>query len=128
MKRVAVRDTKPERLLREACRRAGLLGYRVDHPLPLDGVRRKSDMTFARARVCVFVDGCYWHGCAEHFKPSGRNVDWWRAKIARTRARDAHTDELLRAAGWESFRVWEHEDMGEAAERLAELVRDRRLG
>lgn len=125
MRAVKVRDTGPELALRRALWAMGLR-YRVDAPLPLAGVRRRSDLTFGPARVIVFVDGCYWHGCPEHFRPSGPNKDWWRDKITRTQARDADTSERLRAAGWLAVRVWEHDDMGDAARLIAGLVRDRR--
>lgn len=128
MRAVKVKDTKPEMALRRGLRARGLTGYRVDAPLPLEGLRRRADITFVGLRVAVFVDGCWWHGCTEpgHFKPSGRNEAWWRAKIDRTRARDADTNERLRAAGWTAVRVWEHEDAEEAAERVASLVLERR--
>lgn len=126
MQRVKTRDTGPELALRRLLWAAGLR-YRVDHPLPLEGVRRRSDLTFGPARVVVFVDGCYWHGCPEHFAPSGANEAWWRAKIARTQARDQDTDKRLRAAGWLVLRVWEHDDMGGAARRIEEAVRERAL-
>jgi len=125
MRRVKVRDTKPEVELRFHLRRLGLTGYRLDRPLGLDGLRRKADVTFVGARVAVFVDGCYWHGCPEHFRPSGANEAWWRAKIERTRARDLDTTERLTAAGWSVVRVWEHDRPDEAAARVAEVVRAR---
>jgi DNA mismatch endonuclease (patch repair protein) len=124
MKRVKVRDTKPEVELRQHLRLLGMTGYRVDRPLPAElGVRRKADVTFVGARVAVFVDGCYWHGCPEHFRPSGKNEAWWRAKIERTRARDAETSRLLQSIGWLVVRVWEHERPQDAAEDVAAIVR-----
>lgn len=125
MRAVRVRDTLPEVMLRRALRGLGLTGYRVDRPLALPGVRRKADVTFCGARVAVFVDGCYWHGCPEHFRPSGANRDWWVAKIERTRRRDADTTARLADAGWTVIRVWEHEDPEEAAARVARAVRPR---
>lgn len=122
MQRVRVKDTKPELELRAELRALGVRGYRVDAPLPLDGVRRRSDLTFGPARVVVFVDGCYWHGCPSHFRPSGRNEAWWREKIERTRARDLDTDLRLIEEGWVVVRVWEHERPSEAALRVKETV------
>lgn len=83
-------------------------------------------MVFRRARVAVFVDGCFWHGCDAHGKARPvANGEYWRAKIAANRDRDRDTDERLAAAGWASVRVWEHEDMEVAAGRLEALVRSR---
>ena len=60
------RDTKPELALRSVLHRRGLR-YRVcSRPLP--GLRLTADVVFAKARVAVFVDGCYWHGCPEHYR------------------------------------------------------------
>lgn len=72
--------------------------------------RRRADIVFSRARVAVFIDGCYWHGCPIHCRPSGRNLDWWRDKIKANRQRDAETDYLLNAVGWTVVRVWAHDD------------------
>ena len=82
---------------------------------------------FAPARVAVFVDGCFWHGCPEHATWPKKNALWWREKIEGNRIRDADTDARLAAAGWLSVRVWAHEKPAEAAERVAGVVRDRRV-
>jgi DNA mismatch endonuclease (patch repair protein) len=124
MSRQAVKDTMPERLIREELRRLGL-GYRL-HRRPLKELRRSADIVFPSARVAVFVDGCFWHGCPDHKGMPARNAAWWAEKIARNRARDADTDRRLDAAGWVSVRVWEHEEPVIAAARINTLVRDRR--
>src|SRR5262245_36128658 len=59
------RDTGPEIALRSLLHRAGLR-FRVDLPLPFDR-RRRADIVFTRVGLYVFVDGCFWHGCPEHF-------------------------------------------------------------
>ncbi|MEV4271061.1 very short patch repair endonuclease [Micromonospora aurantiaca (nom. illeg.)] len=114
------RDTRPELALRSAVHALGLR-YRVDRP-PLAGLRRRADLVFSGARVAVFVDGCFWHGCAEHYRPSTRNVEFWSGKVADNRKRDEETDSLLTAAGWTVIRVWEHEDPQGAARRIATAV------
>lgn len=117
------KDTKPEIQLRSLLHRAGLR-YRVSvRPLPF--LRRTADVVFPRARVAVFLDGCFWHGCPEHHRPAKKNSEFWINKIEGNRARDADTDRLLREAGWESIRIWEHEDPVIAAERVSRLVRER---
>jgi DNA mismatch endonuclease (patch repair protein) len=114
------RDTKPELALRSRIHRTGLR-YKVGiRPLP--GIRRTADMVFTRARVAVFMDGCYWHGCPDHYRPARRNEKFWREKIDGNRARDAETDRLLRDAGWTVVRVWEHEELEAAAERVRTAV------
>jgi len=119
------RDTGPELALRSALHALGLR-YRVNTaPLP-DLRRRRADVVFPTERVAVFVDGCFWHGCPEHGTSPRSNRDYWSDKIASNRARDRDTDRRLDEAGWQSVRVWEHEEVHVASERVAEVVRRRR--
>ena len=123
MQNTPTRDTPAELALRSALHAAGLR-YRVD-TAPIVGVRRRADLVFRRARVAVFVDGCFWHACPEHGGVPKVNAAWWSAKLSRTRERDADTDRLLNEHGWLSVRVWEHEPVGAAAERVKATVRSR---
>lgn len=118
------RDTKPELQLRSLLHRRGLR-FRVDRRV-LKGVRRRADIVFGPARVVVFVDGCFWHGCPEHGTWPKANAKFWREKIEANRARDADTDKRLREEEWEVIRVWEHEDPEGAADRVESRVRQRR--
>jgi DNA mismatch endonuclease, patch repair protein len=114
------RDTKGELELRSLLHRRGLR-FRVHALLP--GLRRRSDIVFTRARVVVFVDGCFWHGCPEHGTWPKENADWWREKIEANQRRDRDTDARLTAAGWTVIRVWEHEDPTQAADQIVEIAR-----
>ncbi len=118
------RDTRPELELRRALHAAGLR-YRVERPV-IPGMRRRADIAFGPAKVAVFVDGCFWHVCPQHATAPKANADWWRQKLERNRERDRDTDQVLLDQGWFPVRVWEHEDMAEAAVGIAEIVRDRR--
>lgn len=102
------RDTAPELLVRRAVHAMGLR-YRVA-VRPERDLRRTADLVFTRARIAVFIDGCYWHGCPEHYIEPKRNVDYWRPKIARNRERDEETTAALTARGWRVLRFWSHED------------------
>ncbi len=126
MSRQRSRDTEVELALRRVLHASGLR-YRV-HRRPVKGVRREADIVFGPARVAVFVDGCFWHGCPEHATWPRNNAEFWRRKIEGNRARDLDTDTRLAEAGWASVRVWEHEDPAEAAARIAALVASRRRG
>src|SRR4051812_32527509 len=117
------RDTAPELAVRRLLHAAGLR-YRVDRP-PLPGLRRRADIVFGPARVAVYVDGCFWHGCPEHGTRPAANRGWWQAKLDGNRARDADTDNRLAASGWEAVRVWEHEDPQAAAARIQALLATR---
>jgi DNA mismatch endonuclease (patch repair protein) len=117
------RDTKPELALRRAAHALGLR-YRVSlRPLP--AVRRTADLVFTRAKVAVFMDGCFWHGCPEHHTKAATNTEYWAEKVRRNRERDADTDRLLAKAGWLAIRFWEHDDPAESAMQIAEKVRAR---
>ena len=113
MRNTKRRDTKPEIELRSELSRMGLR-FRIDYAI--NGSRRKSDIVFLRDRVVIYVDGCFWHGCAEHGTIPKQNREWWVDKLATNRRRDADTDAALTADGWRVLRVWEHEDPVAAAE------------
>lgn len=115
------RDTKPELALRSAVHALGMR-YRVG-VRPVPEVRRTADLVFTRAKVAVFLDGCFWHGCPEHYRPAKRNSGFWQGKIEGNVARDADTDSRLRDAGWTVVRIWEHEDVSVAARRIQNIVR-----
>jgi DNA mismatch endonuclease (patch repair protein) len=118
------RDTGVEVQLRQALHARGLR-YRK-HMRPVAGLRCEPDIVFQRERLAVFVDGCWWHGCPEHWAPPRSNRDWWTQKMELNTARDRRTDGALAAAGWTVIRVWEHEDTGSASDRIAVLIRERR--
>lgn len=123
MSRLSRRDTAPELALRREMHHRGLR-YRLQVPVPT-APRRTIDIAFTRARVAVFVDGCFWHGCPEHGVRPETNKDWWRWKIERNQARDRDTTERLQALGWAVIRVWEHVAPDQAALVVAAEVRAR---
>ncbi len=83
-------------------------------------------MVFRPAKVAVFIDGCYWHGCPEHYVPPKTNPGYWSDKVARNMARDRDTDQRLAAEGWMVLRFWEHEPSESCAGRIAAEVAKRR--
>jgi DNA mismatch endonuclease (patch repair protein) len=115
------KNTAPEMKLRSMLHRRGLR-YRVD-VAPTPETRRRADVVFPKERVAVFVDGCFWHGCPEHYRPSTKNNAFWEEKLATNRSRDTQTNEILAAAGWTVIRVWEHEDVSGAADIIESAVR-----
>ena len=120
-------NTTPERSMRAALHRQGVR-YRLGQVIETDGRRIRPDLVFKGARVAVFVDGCFWHGCPDHCRKPGSNVEYWHGKIDRNRARDLRNEEALTAAGWIVVRVWEHEPAAEAAAGLVVLLQERRRG
>lgn len=116
-------DTRPERRLRAELHRLGMR-FRL-HRCVIPKVRRQVDIAFSTARVAVFVDGCFWHGCPEHGTRAKANAAFWQEKIEGNRRRDLDTDTRLRALGWEVIRIWEHEPPAVAARRVAVEVHRR---
>ncbi|TFV81478.1 very short patch repair endonuclease [Microbacterium sp. dk485] len=115
------RDTSTELALRRQFHSRGLR-YRVDFA-PIPGLRRRADIVFTRARIAVFIDGCFWHGCPIHASAPKRNADYWGPKLAANIDRDRDTDRRLETAGWRVMRFWEHEAPGAAADRIDAAVR-----
>ena len=101
------RDTGPELAVRRILHSQGLR-YRVNTP-PVKGVRRSADIVFTKAKLAVFIDGCFWHGCPQHYQRPGINQTYWDAKVQANSARDRNTDEVLGSHGWTVLRVWEHD-------------------
>ncbi|MDP1711544.1 MAG: very short patch repair endonuclease [Candidatus Nanopelagicaceae bacterium] len=117
------RDTKPELIVRRLLHAAGLR-YRV-HARPIKDWNRKADIVFPRAKIAVFVNGCFWHGCPEHYKAPKTNIDFWEQKIGRNVQRDSETFKRLKSEGWSVMVVWEHEDLTKNAKKLAIRIRKR---
>ncbi|GHH72198.1 hypothetical protein GCM10018781_34650 [Kitasatospora indigofera] len=124
MQAIRSRDTKPEIRIRQLVHARGLR-YRVA-ARPLADLRRTADLVFRPAKVAVFVDGCYWHGCPEHYVSPKTNQGYWSEKVTRNVARDRDTDTRLEAEGWAVLRFWEHESPDGCALQIASLVERRR--
>lgn len=106
-------DTKPELALRSALHARGRR-FRKDFRIVLATVKPRPDIVFTRARVAVFVDGCFWHCCPLHGNSPEQNSTYWQPKLARNVQRDREYDDALASAGWTVVRVWEHVGVGDA--------------
>ena len=95
------RDT--ELVLAKIFRAHGFTGWRRRQP-----VFGKPDFIFRAAKVAVFVDGCFWHGCPLHCRLPQGNRAFWRKKLGRNHARDRLVSRTLRQRGWRVLRIWEH--------------------
>ncbi|MEQ8406419.1 MAG: very short patch repair endonuclease [Oceanicaulis sp.] len=121
MARVKGKDTKPELKVR---RLAHALGYRFRlHRKDLPGT---PDLAFPGRRKVIFVHGCFWHGhaCARGARKPKTRADYWAAKIARNRARDAAAQAALSELGWDALVLWECElkDVDALAGRLRRFL------
>lgn len=97
------------------------LRYRVN----VANLAGRPDIALTRARIAIFVDGCFWRGCPQHAVPPKANAEWWRAKLEANVARDLRNDTTLRESGWLVVRVWEHEDPVAASNMVEVLWRTR---
>ena len=104
MSRIGGKNTRPEVVLRSALWRAGhryRLHARTQHGRP--------DVVFPRQRVAVFIDGCFWHGCPDHYVRPGARAEFWGGKLAANTTRDRAQTLALERDGWRLCRPWEHE-------------------
>ena len=107
MQRIPGKNTFPEITLRKKLFKAGFR-YRVNYK-PIDTYKIKGDIVFPKKKICIFVDGCFWHGCPIHFKIPKSNSDWWSEKINDNVLRDKKQTKKLKSHGWKVLRFWEHE-------------------
>jgi DNA mismatch endonuclease (patch repair protein) len=117
MSRIKLRNTGPEIMLRRALWAAGLR-YRLKLKVPLPG---RPDIIFPRARLAVFVDGCFWHGCPLHGHLPKSHGEYWGPKLARTRRRDAEVTAGLQLMGWRVLRIWEHQIKADLVRCVVEI-------
>jgi DNA mismatch endonuclease (patch repair protein) len=106
-------STGPEVAIRRELHRRGLR-FRVN----LASLPGRPDVAFTRARIAVFIDGCFWHRCPDHGVLPRNNREWWLAKLDRNVARDKEKDRALIESGWTPLHVWEHEDVETAADHV----------
>jgi len=109
-------EARMVRLLREST----LSGWRRHLPLP-----GTPDFCWPKQKLAVFVDGCFWHGCAHCNKASKSNVDYWKAKVTANKRRDARVTAALRRRGWTVIRIWEcrlAKDPGQCVARIKKAV------
>ncbi|WP_111412999.1 DNA mismatch endonuclease Vsr [Billgrantia lactosivorans] len=103
MSQIKGKNTKPEVALRKALWGLGYR-YRIRNRLP-----GKPDLVFISLRTVVFIDGCFWHKCPDHFVQPKTRAQFWLDKINGNVARDQRNNEVLRSEGWKVVRIWEHE-------------------
>jgi DNA mismatch endonuclease (patch repair protein) len=121
MSRIRGKNTSPELLLRKALFHLGLR-FRVHYATAAG----KVDIAFCGQRLAVEVDGCFWHGCPDHYVAPKSSMTFWRAKLRENVARDRRQTLALVKDGWRVIRVWEHEvewDPAAVANRILNACR-----
>jgi DNA mismatch endonuclease, patch repair protein len=107
MSRIRNRNTSLEVSVRKYLHSEGLR-FRL-HDRKLLG---SPDVVLASRRVCLFIHGCFWHGCQKCAVGKRRvlsNREFWSAKIVRNQKRDRRNARALRKLGWHVFTLWECE-------------------
>ncbi|MEX1112176.1 MAG: very short patch repair endonuclease [Candidatus Andersenbacteria bacterium] len=69
----------------------------------------KPDVVISKAKIVVFLDSCFWHGCPKHFIMPKSNLSYWKAKAQRNKKRDKEVMAYYKKAGWRCLRLWSHE-------------------
>lgn len=121
MRRVKGKNTSLELRVRRALHSRGLR-YRLSYPLP-----GRPDIVFVKARIAIFLDSCFWHGCPQHLRMPHSNEEYWHAKIARNVERDIRTDAAYVDSEWRLIRLWEHElknNLDVCVDAIEALVRE----
>jgi len=104
MAKIRLKDTKPEIFIRSALFSRNFR-YRVNYK----AVEGHPDIYFTRAKVAIFIHGCYWHrhdGCKFAYVPKS-NSDFWLTKFESNTKRDSTVCEALLSAGIRVLIVWE---------------------
>lgn len=81
------------------------------------------DVVFAEERLSVFIDGCFWHGCPEHYTRPRSRTEYWQGRLAANVARDIRQTRALRALGWRVVRLWEHQVFDDPLAAVLEILR-----
>jgi DNA mismatch endonuclease, patch repair protein len=126
MARIRSANTEPEVLLRKRLWSLGVR-YRRRSSTPAG----RADIAIASQRVAVYVDGCFWHGCPEHYVRPRSSTSRWEAKLIENVRRDRRQTLKLLEAGWTAIRVWEHqvrENLEATTELVLEAIRSRGPG
>lgn len=93
-----------ERRFRSMLIRSKFRGWRI-HGRDLPGT---PDFIFDNAKLAIFIDGCFWHGCPTCYRRPNSEQEYWDAKLKRNITRDKRISAKLRRAGWSVVRIWEH--------------------
>jgi DNA mismatch endonuclease, patch repair protein len=107
MARIRSSGTAPEERLYQSVRIA--LGYRWRIDRNVRAMPGCPDVVIPSLRLAIFADGCFFHGCPDHYNVPLSNVGYWKPKIAGNIARDKARQASLESNGWSVWRIWEHE-------------------
>jgi len=102
MSRIRASKTKPEFRIKKLMELLGM----TYQPKNIYG---KPDFANRKERIAVFIDGCFWHGCPNHYSTPKQNRSFWKTKISGNKKRDKEVTKHLSGNGWNVVRLWEHD-------------------
>lgn len=112
MSSIRSKDTKMELAVRPVLEALGFIYHPEDGPK----IPGAPDFAHLTKHVAIFLDGCFWHDCPEHYRKPATNSQFWTDKVVRNVQRDREITAKYEAMGWVVIRVWEHD--------LKELVKN----
>lgn len=83
----------------------------IQYPLEITLI----DFAFPNKKLAIYVDGCYWHSCPEHFPEKKKDN------------KDNYINEFLRRKGWNVIRIWEHDinkNINNVVYKIKEIVNE----
>lgn len=121
MSQIKSKDTKPELCLRKILLLSKIKNFRTNYVLP-----GKPDLVFAKNKLAIFIDGCFWHKCPKCFVKPATRSKFWEEKIKKNVSRDKEINKTIRGLGWKILRFWEHEinmNPGKVVKKIAKKLK-----
>lgn len=91
------KDSKPERFLQSVLSING-----INYEMHKQSIFGYPDI-FIKPNICIFIDGCYWHGCKIHNKKINNIA------VIKKMERDKIVNDKLKLQNYKIIRIWEHE-------------------
>ena len=101
MSKINSKNTIPELIMKKEMK---LHGFIFQHKAP-----GNPDFINYSKKIAVFIDGCFWHKCPNHFIEPKSNKDYWVPKLERNVIRAKEIELAYKNSGWKVLRIWEHE-------------------
>ena len=104
MRAVKSKDSKMELAVRKI-----LNQKKLRYKKNVRGLPGTPDIAFPDRKLGIFLDSCFWHGCAKHGTFPATRPKFWAKKIARNKTRDKAVNRHYKKMGWKAMRIWEHD-------------------
>jgi DNA mismatch endonuclease (patch repair protein) len=104
MSTIKAKNTGPERLVQNGLKELGIRNFKLHY----DRIPGKPDIAFIKAKIAVFIHGCYWHRChyCKYCIPK-TNTAFWQNKFLSNKIRDRKKKKDLHEIKWTVITLWE---------------------